>query len=82
VLESPIKGDVALIGAFKGDRLGNLVYRETSRNFNPVMATAATLTVAQVDRIVEVGDLDPESIVTPALYTDRVVEVGDREWLR
>ena len=81
VLESPIKGDVALIGAFKGDRLGNLVYRETSRNFNPVMATAATLTVAQVDRIVEVGDLDPESIVTPALYTDRVVEVGDREWL-
>jgi len=82
VLESPIRGDVALIGAFKGDRLGNLVYRETSRNFNPVMATAATLTVAQVDRIVEVGDLDPESIVTPALYTDRVVEVGDREWLR
>jgi len=81
VLESPIKGDVALIGAFKGDRLGNLVYRETSRNFNPVMATAATLTVAQVDRIVEVGDLDPESIVTPALYTDRVVEVGDRAWL-
>jgi 3-oxoadipate CoA-transferase alpha subunit len=82
VLESPIKGDVALIGAFKGDRLGNLVYRETSRNFNPVMATAATITIAQVDRIVEVGDLDPESIVTPALYTDRVVEVGDREWLR
>jgi 3-oxoadipate CoA-transferase, alpha subunit len=81
VLESPIKGDVALIGAFKGDRLGNLVYRKTSRNFNPVMATAASLTVAQVDRIVEVGDLDPESIVTPALYTDRVVEVGDREWL-
>ena len=81
VLESPIKGDYALIGAFKGDRLGNLVYRETSRNFNPVMATAATLTVAQVDRIVEVGDLDPESIVTPALYTDRVVEVGDRAWL-
>jgi 3-oxoadipate CoA-transferase, alpha subunit len=81
VLESPIKGDVALIGAFKGDRLGNLVFRETSRNFNPVMATAATLTIAQVDRIVEVGDLDPESIVTPALYTDRVVEVGDRAWL-
>ena len=82
VLESPIKGDVALIGAFKGDRLGNLVYRETSRNFNPVMATAATLTIAQVDRIVEVGELDPESIVTPALYTDRIVEVGMREWLR
>lgn len=81
VLESPIKGDVALIGAYLGDRLGNLVYRKTSRNFNPVMATAASLTIAQVDRVVEVGDLDPESIVTPALYTDRVVEVGDREWL-
>lgn len=81
VLESPIKGDVALIGAFKGDRLGNLVYRKTSRNFNPVMATAATLTIAQVDEIVEVGALDPEAIVTPALYTDRIVEVGMREWL-
>lgn len=81
VLESPIKGDVALIGAFRGDRLGNLVYRKTSRNFNPVMATAASLTIAQVDEIVEVGDLDPEAIVTPALYTDRVVEVGMREWL-
>lgn len=82
VLESPIKGDVALIGAYLGDRLGNLVYRKTSRNFNPVMATAATLTVAQVDRVVEVGELDPEAIVTPALYTDRVVAVGDREWIR
>lgn len=82
VLESPIKGDVALIGAYLGDRLGNLVYRKTSRNFNPVMATAATLTIAQVDRVVEVGDLDPEAIVTPALYTDRVVAVGDREWIR
>jgi len=82
VLESPIKGDVALIGAYLGDRLGNLVYRKTSRNFNPVMATAAALTVAQVDRVVEVGELDPEAIVTPALYTDRVVAVGDREWAR
>lgn len=82
VLESPITGDVALIGAYLGDRLGNLVYRKTSRNFNPVMATAAELTVAQVDRVVEVGDLDPESIVTPGLYTDRVVAVGDREWIK
>jgi 3-oxoacid CoA-transferase, A subunit len=81
VLESPIKGDVALIGAFKGDQLGNLVYRKTSRNFNPVMATAATLTIAQVDEVVPVGGLDPEAIVTPALYVDRVVEVGAREWL-
>jgi len=82
VLESPIKGDVALIGAYQGDQLGNLVYRKTSRNFNPVMATAATITIAQVDEIVEVGSLDPESIVTPAIYVDRVVEVGVREWLR
>lgn len=82
VLESPIKGDVALIGAYKGDRLGNLVFRKTSRNFNPLMATAAKLTVAQVDEIVEVGDLDPEAIVTPAIYVDRVVGVGAREWLR
>lgn len=81
VLESPIKGDVALIGAFQGDQLGNLVYRKTSRNFNPVMATAATLTIAQVDEVVPVGGLDPEAIVTPALYVDRVVEVGAREWL-
>lgn len=81
VLESPIRGDVALVGAYRGDRLGNLVFRKTSRNFNPVMATAATLTVAQVDRVVEVGDLDPEAIVTPGLFVDRVVEVGDREWL-
>lgn len=81
VLESPIKGDVALIGAFKADQLGNLVYRKTSRNFNPVMATAATITIAQVDEVVPVGDLDPEAIVTPALYVDRVVEVGARSWL-
>lgn len=81
VLESPIRGDVALVGAYRGDRLGNLVFRKTSRNFNPVMATAATLTVAQVDRVVEVDDLDPEAIVTPGLFVDRVVEVGDREWL-
>lgn len=81
VLEFPIRGDVALIGAFRGDRLGNLVFRKTSRNFNPVMATAASLTIAQVDRMVDVGELDPEAIVTPAIYTDRLVEVGDREWL-
>lgn len=78
VLESPIRGDVALVGGYLGDRLGNLVFRKTSRNFNPVMATAATTTIAQVDRTVEVGELDPESIVTPGIYVDRVVAVGDR----
>jgi len=81
VLESPIRGDVALIGGYLGDRLGNLVYRKTSRNFNPVMATAATVSVAQVDRVVEVGVLDPEAVVTPGIFIDRVVAVGDREWV-
>jgi 3-oxoadipate CoA-transferase alpha subunit len=80
VLEAPIRADVALIGGYLGDRLGNLVYRKTSRNFNPVMATAATLAVAQVDRVVEVGVLDPEAVVTPGIFIDRVVAVGDRAW--
>ncbi|MEO8263722.1 MAG: 3-oxoacid CoA-transferase subunit A [Pseudolysinimonas sp.] len=73
VLESPIRGDVALIGAFRGDQLGNLVYRKTSRNFNPMMATAATLTIASVHEIVPVGSLDPEAVVTPGIFVDRVV---------
>ncbi len=81
VLEYPIHGDVALIGAWRGDRWGNLVYRETSRNFNPLMAAAATLTVAQVDETVELGELDPEAIATPGLYVDRVVAVGERPWI-
>lgn len=66
VLEYPIRADYALISALAGDRWGNLVYRKTARNFGPVMATAATTTVAQVDRIVDLGALDPEAIVTPA----------------
>jgi 3-oxoadipate CoA-transferase alpha subunit len=78
VLELPIKGDVALIGAHMGDRLGNLVYRKTARNFGPVMATAATLTIAQVTRVVDVGAIDPETVVTPSIYVDRMVKI-DRE---
>jgi 3-oxoadipate CoA-transferase alpha subunit len=73
VLELPIKGDVALIGAYVGDRMGNLVYRKTARNFGPVMATAASMTIAQVSRIVEPGALDPEAVVTPGIYVDRIV---------
>ncbi|MFE7277364.1 MULTISPECIES: 3-oxoacid CoA-transferase subunit A [Streptomyces] len=76
VLEYPIKGDVALIGAHRADRMGNLVYRKTARNFGPVMATAATTVVAQVHGIVDVGDLDPETVVTPGIYVDRVVKVA------
>jgi len=73
VLEYPIKGDVALVGAHVADRMGNLVYRKTARNFGHVMATAATVSVVQVSRVVEVGELDPEVVVTPSIYVDRVV---------
>ncbi|BBZ23725.1 3-oxoacid CoA-transferase subunit A [Mycolicibacter hiberniae] len=73
-LEYPIHGDVALIRAHIADRAGNLVYRKTARNFGPVMATAATLTVAEVSRVVDTGQLDPEKVVTPGIYVDRIVE--------
>ncbi|MBZ6192855.1 3-oxoacid CoA-transferase subunit A [Streptomyces olivaceus] len=76
VLEYPIRGDVALIGAHRADRMGNLVYRKTARNFGPVMATAATTVVAQVREIVETGALDPETVVTPSIYVDRVMQEG------
>jgi 3-oxoadipate CoA-transferase alpha subunit len=76
LLEYPIRGDVALIKAHVADRMGNLVYRKTARNFGPVMATAAAVTIAQVSSIVEIGELDPEVVVTPAIYVDRLVEVA------
>ena len=82
VFETPIRGDVALVGGYLGDPMGNVVYRKTSRNFNPVMAAAAELSIVQVDRVVGVGELDPEAVVTPGIYVDRVVAVGDRAWLR
>jgi 3-oxoadipate CoA-transferase alpha subunit len=75
VLEHPIRADVALVKALRGDRWGNLVYRKAARNFNPVMATAAAVTVAQVSEIVELGALDPEHIVTPGIHVTRVVRV-------
>jgi 3-oxoadipate CoA-transferase alpha subunit len=75
LLEYPIRGDVALIKAHRADTVGNLVYRKTARNFGPVMATAAALTVVQVDEVVEAGELDPEAVVTPGLFVDRVVVV-------
>jgi 3-oxoadipate CoA-transferase alpha subunit len=73
VLEYPLHGDVALVAAYLGDELGNLVYRKTARSFGPIMAAAATTTVAQVDRIVSVGAIDPEHVVTPCIYVDRLV---------
>jgi 3-oxoacid CoA-transferase A subunit len=73
VLEEPIRADVALVFAARADTLGNLWYRHTARNFNPLMATAATLTIAEAGEIVPLGELDPESIVTPHLYVDHLV---------
>ena len=79
VLEHAIHADLALIKAERGDRWGNLVYRKTARNFGPIMATAARCTVAQVNRIVELGELDPETIVTPGIYVKRIVRVPRTE---
>lgn len=75
VLEFPIYGDVALIKAETGDRWGNLLYRKAARNFGPVMATAAKFTVATVHNIVELGTLDPESIVTPGIHVSKIVKI-------
>jgi 3-oxoacid CoA-transferase subunit A len=73
VLEKALRADVALIKAWKGDTAGNLVYRKAARNFNPVMATAASATVAEVELLVEEGALDPDHIHTPGIYVDRIV---------
>ena len=73
VLESPIHADFALIKAHRGDRWGNLVYRKTARNFGPIMAMAAKCTIAQVSQIVALGELDPETIITPGIFVQRVV---------
>ena len=76
VIEYPITADYALIKAHKADRWGNLLYRKTSRNFGPIMAMAATTTIVQVPFLAELGDLDPENIVTPGIFVDRVVQVA------
>lgn len=73
VLERALKADFALIKAWKSDRWGNLVYRKTARNFNPVMATAARITIAEVEELVVLGDLDPDCVVTPGIYVKRIV---------
>ncbi len=76
VLEAPIAGDVALIKAERGDRWGNLVYRKTARNFGPIMAMAAKLAIASVHEVVELGELDPENIITPGIFVQRVVKIA------
>jgi 3-oxoacid CoA-transferase subunit A len=74
VLEAPLRADFAFVKAYKGDTKGNLIYRKTARNFNPVMATAATVTIAEVEEIVEPGQLDPDTIVTPGIYVTHLLK--------
>ena len=77
LLERALTADFAIIKAWKGDRLGNLVYRKAARNFNPIMATAGAITIAEIEHLVEPGEIDPDHIVTPGIYVHRVV-VGER----
>src|ERR1700682_4286959 len=74
VLETGLTADLAIVKAWKGDREGNLIYRKTARNFNPVMATAGRITVAEVEQLVEVGELDPDHIHTPGIFVQRIVQ--------
>jgi 3-oxoacid CoA-transferase subunit A len=76
LLERALKADFAFVKAWKGDRWGNLIYRKTARNFNPLMAAAAKVTIAEVEEIVELGELDPDSIITPSIYVQRLIQ-GD-----
>ena len=77
ILETPLRGDFALLHAHKADRMGNLVYKGTSRNFNPIMAAAARVTIVQTEELVEIGELDPEDIVTPGVYVQRIVHIPE-----
>ena len=74
VMERSLRADFALVKAWKGDRAGNLIYRKTARNFNPMMATAAKVTIAEVEELVETGTLDPDAIVTPGIYVQRIFQ--------
>jgi 3-oxoacid CoA-transferase subunit A len=74
VLEAPLKADFAFVKAWKGDRAGNLIYRKTARNFNPVMATAAAVTIAEVEHLVEPGELDPDQVVTPGIFVKYILQ--------
>ncbi len=74
VLEAPIRADFAFVRAWKGDRLGNLVYRKTARNFNPAMATAAAVTIAEVEQLLEPGGIDPDHVVTPGIFVRHIIQ--------
>ena len=73
-METGLKADLSIIKAWKADREGNLIYRKTARNFNPMMATAGSVTVVEVEEIVETGELDPDQIHTPGIFVDRIVQ--------
>jgi len=79
LLELPVRANVALLNAYKADKAGNLVYRRAARNFNPLMATAADTVIAQVDRIVQVGEIDPDEVMTPGIFVDYLVQKQPRE---
>ena len=79
VLEQALRGDFALVKAHRGDRWGNLTYRKAARNFNPSMATAAEVTIAEVDEVVSLGDIDPDLVITPGIFVDRVIAAGKRD---
>ena len=74
VMERALHADFSLVKAWRGDRLGNLVYRKTARNFNPMMATAATVTIAEVEELVEPGEIDPDHVMTPGIYVKRIIQ--------
>ncbi len=75
LLYSPLRADYAFVKAFRADRTGNLIYRGTERSYNPLMAMAANVTIVEAERIVEVGEIDPENVITPGLFVDRLVEI-------
>ncbi|MDI3535078.1 MAG: acetate CoA/acetoacetate CoA-transferase alpha subunit [Thermosediminibacterales bacterium] len=77
LLELPLKADIALIKAKKADKKGNLVYNKSARNFNPLMATAADLVIAEVEELVEVGEIDPDEVMTPGIFVDMIVKGGE-----
>ncbi|MGD1157914.1 MAG: CoA transferase subunit A [Terriglobia bacterium] len=79
LLERGLTADFALVKAWKGDRWGNLIYRRTARNFNPMMATAAKVTIAEVEELVELGELDPDAVVTPGIYVQRILQGANYE---
>jgi 3-oxoacid CoA-transferase subunit A len=79
VLEMPLRADFAFVRAWKGDRVGNLLYRRTARNFNPVMATAARITIAEVEHLVEAGDIDPNHVATPGIFVRHILQGASYE---